>query len=163
MRITKTLAILAIASAVLLGGCATIMKGDKHNLKIMSTPTAAKVEIKTTSGVKLFEGTTPTQFKLSKSKEYLVTLSLENYKETTIPMSKDGIEGWFWGNIICGGLIGIVIDASNGAMNKLQPEEISVSMEMASLENGSQELYAVLITRDSNGELRHLAVPMIKG
>jgi hypothetical protein len=48
-------------------------------------------------------------------------------------------------------------------MNKLQPAEISVSMEMASLENGSQELYAVLITRDSNGELRHLAVPMIKG
>jgi hypothetical protein len=154
--------VVGLVITVLIVGCATIFKGTDQAINISSSPSAAKVIIKTTGGVQVFDGVTPVVTKLSKKNEYLVTLTLEGYKETTVNIMKNGIEGWFWGNLLCGGVIGIVIDAVNGAMYKLAPDQISVSLTTAQNMKGEQVLYAVLYALDNNGQLRSLAVPIEK-
>jgi hypothetical protein len=42
-----------------------------------------------------------------------------------------GTSGWVWGNIVFGGLIGLVVDASTGAMYKLTPEQVHAQFQVA--------------------------------
>lgn len=42
--------------------------------------------------------------------------------------------GWVWGNILFGGLIGLVVDASTGGMYKLTPEQITAELEESGAE-----------------------------
>lgn len=144
-----------------LSGCATIIKGTSQDISIQSNPSNAKVVVKATGGVEVFSGMTPATAKLSKKKEYTVTVSLDGYKDGTVMVSQ-GFEAWTIGNILCGGIIGLIIDAVDGAIWKLEPDQIMVTMATASLENGETRLYAVFYAMDSNGELRSTAVPMIK-
>ena len=145
----------------ILSGCATIFKGSDHQLRINSTPAAAKVVVKATNNIVFFEGTTPASTKVPKKNEYIVTISLSGYKDATVNVLKDGIEGWFWGNLLCGGVVGIVVDLVTGAINKLSPDEISVSLVTAyNQKTQNQELYAALQAYDQEGNLRHLLVPL---
>lgn len=142
-------------------GCATIMKGSKQSVSVNSTPAAAKVVVKRLgTETVLFEGTTPATTKLAKNAEYVVTVSLEGYKPVSTNITKEGIEGWFWGNLICGGLIGIVVDASDGAINKIGPSEINVTLQTAYVPGGDPVYYAVFLARDSQGQLRNFALPL---
>jgi hypothetical protein len=161
MKKTVLLFVSCIVCITLIVGCASIMKGSDQQIKIKSTPSAAKVVVKSTDGLVMFDGTTPATVKLTKKKEYIVTVTMEGYKESTANITKQGIEGWFWGNIICGGLIGIVVDITSGAINKLGPEEISIEMKTAYLEN-QEETFVLFQALDENGHLRSLSIPMVK-
>ncbi|MDI6766891.1 MAG: hypothetical protein QME52_08725 [Bacteroidota bacterium] len=147
--------------AVFIISCATIIKGTSQDISINSSPTMASVVVKTTGGVEVFTGTTPTTAKLSKKKEYIATISLEGYKETTVQITQS-FEAWTIGNLLCGGVLRLVIDAVDGAMWKLEPEQIMVSLVTASIEGGESRLYAVFRTLDDQGQLRTLSVPLIK-
>jgi hypothetical protein len=39
----------------------------------------------------------------------------------------DGLEPWFLGNLVAGGIIGVAVDASNGAYQKY-PDEITINL-----------------------------------
>ena len=39
------------------------------------------------------------------------------------------MSGWVWGNILFGGIIGLIVDASTGAMYKLTPEQVEASLK----------------------------------
>ncbi len=156
------LAILSLIVALLVLGCASIMKGTKQSVTLSSSPSQASVVIKTPGGMTFFEGVTPATVKLPKKNEYIVTVALAGYKDATANITKDGIEGWFWGNILCGGIIGIIVDASNGAMNKLGPDQISVQLMTAALPGQEDALYVIFQALDSNGQLRNLSVPVLK-
>ena len=59
------------------------------------------------------------------------------------------MDGWFLGNIIFGGLIGIAIDAGNGSMYKLNPDQIVAQMgkttaSVASEKNGDMYITVTL-------------------
>jgi uncharacterized protein YceK len=160
-RVVLFVAVLMVM-VLIVAGCATIMKGSDQEVRINSTPSQAQVTVKTMAGVNFWEGSTPAHVKLAKKNEYVVTISMQGYKESTVNVTHSGIEGWFWGNLICGGVIGIVVDAVNGAMHKLAPEEISVTLTTAYLDNDRAVIYAVFHALDSEGQLRSMAVPMIK-
>lgn len=155
-------AVCLIAITLIAVGCATIMKGTKHKVSINSTPSQAKINIKTLAGMVVFEGKTPASTEISKKNEYIVTISVEGYKDKTINITKDGVEGWFWGNILCGGIIGIIVDLTNGAINKLEPDQINVELVTAQLDSQNDVLYTVFYALDSEGQLRSLAVPLQK-
>lgn len=162
MHVSKLLLFFGLCVVtVFIISCATIIKGTSQDISINSSPTKASVVIKTTGGVETFTGTTPTTAKLSKKKEYVVTISLEGYKETTVQITQS-FEAWTIGNILCGGVLGLVIDAVDGAMWKLEPEQIMVSLVTASNEGGESRLYAVFRAIDDQGQLRTLSVPLIK-
>lgn len=151
-----------ITLALIIAGCATIFKGTSQEVKINSTPAQAKIVVKTTMGVIFWEGATPANVLLAKKNEYTVTISLAGYKETTVNVMHDGIEGWFFGNLLCGGVLGMVVDLVNGAIHKLGPLDINVTLATAHLQDNSEVLYAVFYALDSHGDLRSMAVPLQK-
>ncbi len=157
----KLILIGCIASLVFIVSCATIIKGTKQDVSISSNPDRATVVVKTTGGVIEYNGITPAVVNLSKKNEYLVTISLLGYKETTIQISQS-FEPWVIGNLICGGVIGIVIDAVDGAMYKLEPDQVMVSLVTATNGNFDTRPYVIFRALDSKGQLRSLNVPLVK-
>ncbi|HXT13625.1 MAG TPA: hypothetical protein VN873_18890 [Candidatus Angelobacter sp.] len=112
-------------------GCASIVTGTKQNVKITSSPTAADVKVERLSYATNFvewQGKTPAAVKLSRNGSYLVTISSDGYRTEQIPVSEGGMNGWVWGNIAFGGLIGILIDSSDGAAKNLDPGVINVNL-----------------------------------
>jgi predicted small secreted protein len=147
--------------AIIFAGCATIFKGTTQDIMIKSTPEKATVTIKTVAGVEMFSGTTPVSAKLSKKYAYIATIKVEGYKESMIQISQS-LEGWFIGNLICGGIIGMIIDYANGAMWNLEPENITVTLVTAYLDGNETQIYAVFRAVDNDGQLRTMVVPLIK-
>ena len=90
-----------------------------------------------------------------------MTINLAGYQEARIHISKE-FDPLFLGNLLCGGVIGMIVDASNGAMNKLTPESINVTLVTASIENGTKEVYAVCRIIDDEGQLKTMVIPLIK-
>lgn len=147
-----------------MAGCASIMKGTQHELSIESNPQNAKVSITImSSGMEITSGTTPFTTSLAKKHEYFVTISLEGYEDKKVAITQVGIQGWFWGNIICGGGLGLIVDYIDGAMYKMGPSEINVSLTMAYVpETGEEELFAVISAYDDYGELRTTWVRLVR-
>jgi hypothetical protein len=142
-------------------GCATVFKGTTQDVALNSNPQKASVKVKSMAGVEIFSGTTPTAVKLPKKSEYIVTIDMQGYKPSTVQITQS-LEGWFWGNLICGGVIGMIIDYVSGAMWDLEPEQVSVSLVTASVNGTDTRTYAVFMAYDKDGNLRSLAVPLIR-
>lgn len=111
----------SLAIALLMTNCATIMTGSQQTVKFDSNPGSATVYVD-----EVEVGKTPFETKLERT-EHSVQIKLEGYQTYNTRLTKK-INGWFWGNIFIGGLIGIVVDASTGAIYKLSPDDITASM-----------------------------------
>ena len=109
-------------SALGLGGCATVMNGTSQPVEFRSDPTGAEVELVT--GLKC---ETPCEYSLKRGDDSVVTFTKGGYKsETVYIQSRTG--GATVGNILAGGIIGGVIDGSNGASNHLYPDPVSIRL-----------------------------------
>ena len=83
-------------------------------MRIHSGKTPSTVTLK--SGAGFFQG-----------EEYKITFTKDGYSSTTATISST-MDGWYIGNILFGGLIGIlIVDPATGAMWKL-PDAISTSL-----------------------------------
>jgi len=114
---------IVLISVVLLNSCATIVNGTSQQVNITSTPIEAKVII---DGEEL--GKTPFIADLKRKDNHIVKIELEGYKTEVITLNGK-TSGWFFGNCLFGGIIGMAIDAVTGGMYKLQPEEIKKTLE----------------------------------
>lgn len=117
----------AIATAILFlfPSCATIFTKSTYLISITSSPNGANISIADKKGKEVYQGITPATVELKSSAgyfskaEYQVTLSYPGYEDQTIPVYAK-LEGWYFGNILLGGLIGmLIIDPASGAMYKL--------------------------------------------
>ncbi|MFY7912743.1 MAG: hypothetical protein ACOVO2_24460 [Emticicia sp.] len=127
---------LFICSCLLLSSmsCASIIHGKSQDVFISSQPKGAIIRVDDRDF-----GQTPKVLGLprmgrmdgepSTKKEYKITLSLEGYMPYETILQRK-VDGWFFGNILVGGVIGIVIDAVTGSMYKLTPSQISAQMKM---------------------------------
>ena len=121
-------------------GCASIVSKSKYPVAITTEPAAAKIEIKDQDGVVRFAGTTPTTAILDAGKgyftraRYTVTASKEGYNPATLPL-ENSIDGWYWGNIALGGLIGFfIVDPITGAMFQIDSPVANMSLAPATTE-----------------------------
>ncbi len=59
---------------------------------------------------------------------------MEGYQtyETTL---KRKLDGWIFGNILLGGIIGIVVDAASGSMYSLSPKDVTVELTKSTATN----------------------------
>ncbi len=142
-------------------GCASIISGTKQDVTISSSPGSANIVIKSSKGIEVFRGATPVRVELKRKYSYQVSIALPGYREENVYIDNN-FNAWYLGNIICGGLIGLVIDAINGAMYTLEPDMISVSLVTAYAPDGSRGEYAVFRALDDLGQLRVMFVPLIK-
>jgi hypothetical protein len=113
---------------ILIPGCASIFGSTHGTVSIRSEPSAADIIIRDNYGKEVFQGTTPADISLPKKvgffhgADYLVTISKNGCEPRSITVTRS-ISGWYWGNIILGGLIGmLIIDPATGAMWTLQKD-----------------------------------------
>ncbi len=139
--------------------CASIISGTSQNVSINSTPDGAKVVVKTSGGMMVYNGTTPSTCKLQRKNEYIVYITMEGYKEQQVIIDHS-FNAWVIGNLICGGVLGLIIDAVDGAMWNLEPEMIRVEL-ITAFRDGKAHRYAVIGALDETGQLRTMAVPLI--
>lgn len=118
----------------LLSSCASIVSKGNYPLSISSNPIGAKVSITDKSGTEIFVGNTPASVKLKAGAgffakaEYQVKLSSPGYDDKVIPVHFK-MDGWYWGNILFGGLIGmLIVDPATGAMWKIEDGYINETL-----------------------------------
>ena len=137
--------ILAAVSTVLLAsGCASVVDGRSKTVRINSQPVGAKFTIYNQDGETVTNEITPASVSLKRGRNmltgenYRVSFEAPGYNpgETQI---KSDVNGWFYGNIFLGGLVGIVVDGATGAMWTLSPEEISCSLIPSTATSGDGE------------------------
>lgn len=135
--------ILISATALLVSSCATIFGKTDYPVNLTSNPKGAKVAIVNEEGTKVFEGITPTQVVLKSGesyfdkKDYTLTFDKKGFAPRTVNVSGE-LNPWYFGNILFGGLIGmLIIDPLTGAMFKIKQESINADLDakMAGLSN----------------------------
>lgn len=119
-RSTVFLSFLAVLG---LAACATIIHGTRQSVGITSTPSAATVY---DNGQLL--GKTPMVAELSRKSDHRIRIELDGFAPYEIVLTRH-VSGWLFGNLIFGGLIGIIVDAADGAIYNLKPEAITASLE----------------------------------
>jgi hypothetical protein len=117
------------ATAAFLCSCAGIMHGTHQDVGISSNPTGAKVFVDDQ-----MTGATPVIAHLRRKDNHIVRIELAGYKpyETTITRTTSG---WVWGNLVFGGLIGLAVDALDGGLYNLTPDQVSGTMLAGTAEN----------------------------
>ncbi len=123
----------ALIVVFLLSGCASIVSKNVYPVTFDSHPDAATIIIKDEDGKQIYKGKTPTTLSLPAgeayfhAKTYTVTFSKPGYEERTTEI-KAGLDGWYIGNLLFGGLIGfLIVDPLTGNMWKL-PTETTVTL-----------------------------------
>lgn len=117
--IVKNVLLAGVASAALaLTGCATIANGETQKMQVKSKPQLAQVKVDGS-----LAGKTPITLDLARKQDHTVEISLPGYQTTRFNLTRK-ISGWFYGNVLLGGIIGIAVDMSNGSMYALTPEEL---------------------------------------
>ncbi len=104
---------------MMLTSCATIISGSRQTMKFDSTPANATVFINEKE-----MGKTPFETKLKRNENYKVAIRLEGYHPYEVEVTKKFNE-WYIGNILFGGIIGLVVDPITGAIYRLTPKEIN--------------------------------------
>lgn len=128
----KTIAALLVVSLGLLG-CATIVGGGStQEVNFDSNPAGAQIFVgrlvkgKVTDLVNTGK-VTPHSLTIPR-RNAVVILKKEGYEDTNVILKKT-INGWVFGNIIIGGLLGMSIDSSTGAVNKYDPHNFLLELQ----------------------------------
>ncbi|QQF91653.1 hypothetical protein JFL57_03560 [Histophilus somni] len=126
MKRLRKLSVLAFV-AMFATGCATIVSKRDYNVSIHSNPSNAYFVIKNRAGKVITSGKTPQNVVLPagagyfKGEKYEITFTPEgkNAKSQTFLLEAK-LDGWYIGNFVFGGLIGLlIVDPITGAMYKL--------------------------------------------
>jgi len=152
---------LALLIGALFTGCATLFGGGpQQKVTVSSDQPKAHFLIKDKNGQVAFDGTDPGELTLSKNTTYSVEVTLDGYAKQTVTIGQ-GINGWFWGNLCIGGVLGFVIDWATGSMWDLQPTKLSVKLHTA-MAKSDLGYVVTFLTRDDKGALRSVDLELTK-
>lgn len=142
--------------------CATILGGGtSQGLGVTSNPTGANFVIKSSSGLQFAAGMAPQMVSLPRKHEYLVEFTVPGYQPQSVVLTK-GINGWIWGNLIVGWVVGFAIDFISGSAYKLEPSQVSVSLVRAAGDDGEPQLFGRVQQLDTQGRvLSDQRVPLV--
>ena len=122
--------LVVIGCGFLLSGCATIFEGTSQSVAISTDPAGANCTIDR-HGSRIGQvNPTPGSIHLDKSKDDLAVLcNLAGYQAATVTSSPK-FQGTTFGNIIAGGVVGVIVDAADGA-NYAYPDDVRVTLAPA--------------------------------
>ncbi len=132
------LAILTVAAGTLtVAGCATISSGTTQEMSFQSTPEDVIVtlieRVRVEGSDNQFEdkprilGKTPFTTQLDRAENQSIQFSKPGYKPVTMKLTTT-LNGWFWGNIVFGGLVGSTTDNMSGASVEYAPSQFYVTL-----------------------------------
>lgn len=105
-----------------LTGCASIVSGRSQEVTFKSVPDGATVII---SGREM--GKTPFTTLLPRKSGQTITFQKDGYKSESLPLATT-VNGWFFGNIIFGGLPGSTTDSVSGAGTQYSPSFYQITL-----------------------------------
>lgn len=139
----------SLCAALILGlsGCCSIIHGTRQDVGISSTPTGALVKVDNVPS-----GNTPVVAKLTRKDNHFVRIELSGYQPFDMTLTRS-VSGWVWGNIVFGGLIGLAVDAIDGAFYNLSPEQVSATLAAnhASLGRTNDGVYLFAVLKPEPG------------
>jgi uncharacterized protein YceK len=120
-----------ISVAALMSGCASIVHGGPRTITVNSQPAGAKATItRNGMGTTVHSGVTPFTVALDprggyfRGQSYSVRFELAGYTTDEVTIRAE-LSGWYWGNIVFGGLIGLIaVDPATGSMWNLAPDKL---------------------------------------
>ena len=132
------LTVFALLTSILFSSCATIFGRTSYPVSINSNPQGAVVTITNKRNREVYRGATPATVRLKSHAgyfaraEYQVKLSSPGYEEQIVPVYYK-LNGWYFGNLLHGGIIGmLIIDPATGAMWKIDTPPINVTLNQSS-------------------------------
>lgn len=128
MLFTRLATLTLLGSTMLTGACATIMEKDTQQLSIKTRP-ESQAECRYGTDAMDSTLTAPGTITVERSRKDIdircTDKATGSSGDATIA---SGIEPWFWGNILIGGLLGVGVDFSTGNA-WLYPEETSIPLK----------------------------------
>ena len=109
--------------ALLIYGCATILKGGIDQVDVSSEPNGAKVYL---NGHLL--GRTPVTLKLAAQKTYYIEFEKEGYERKTYVLTSSVGAGWIVLDVLFG-LVPVVVDAATGSWYEFDENNAGVYLE----------------------------------
>lgn len=112
-------------------GCATILGGGSaQTVDLRVEPTSASYVVRSSTGLEMASGTGSQTLRLPRKNEYQIDVKAPGYQTRTVAISK-GTNGWVWGNLVVGWLVGFGVDFLTGSAFKLEPSMVQISLGKA--------------------------------
>lgn len=121
------------ATLLTASGCASILDGETQVVTFNSEPKRVKIFI---NGVQV--GVTPLSLQVNRSKNTIVITKKDGYDDEPIPLQTK-LNPYFWGNILCGGVLGSTTDAYTGAMVEYAPNTYYITLEPIKKSDGDHK------------------------
>lgn len=119
---SEYLSVVLMVASLPLAGCATVLNGTSQDVAFNSEPQGAVIALATGQNC-----VTPCSFSMRRGDDSRVDISKPGFQPVSVYIqSRTG--GSTFGNIIAGGVIGAVVDGSNGAANHLYPNPVYVRL-----------------------------------
>ena len=145
-----------VAALLSLTGCASIVSGRHAEVAIDSYPSNAHVEIHDKRGRRVSSFNTPGVASLKRQGRYFMparytaTIAAPGYQSAQVPLGST-VNPWIIGNIVIGGIPGLIVDNATGAAWK--PKRSEIHQQLSPLEQSRQPSpYSAM-------ELRHDSAP----
>lgn len=142
-----------ISASLLASGCSSIVHNGQRNVFINSKPEGAQVTVTTAEGRAVTIQKTPCSILLAPKKGYFsgqsykLKFDLAGYRTAELNL-RPSLSGWYWGNLLFGGLIGmLIVDPLTGAMWNISPDKIDypLSPEQHAITKNGEGIVVVLI------------------
>ncbi len=115
-----SIVIVVVLSLVFMSACATMFNSRKS----ATIDIDCNVKDSTVRVDGAIVSTTPTRVQVDAVDESLITVEADGYAAESKQIERY-ISGWFWGNILLGGLIGMLVDSGSGGMWSVDDGEIT--------------------------------------
>lgn len=134
--------LIIITTIISLTSCATIISGSTQNIRVTSEPTAANIYINNIN-----VGVTPMVKLLKRNQIHILKLELEGYKNYETVLERK-FNAWYLGNILIGGIIGLIIDPITGAIYRLEPGSVAGRYVPGTVSYSSGQVLYISITME---------------
>lgn len=115
--------LLIVVGLLSLAGCATIVASGPDRVPVNSTPSGARVFVDNVP-----VGMTPTSVSIPRSGYGDIRIELDGYHPVVISRGKV-FNGWVVGNIVFGGIIGLIVDAAANNVTKHPEAPVTVYLQ----------------------------------
>jgi hypothetical protein len=126
-----------VLGLVTASGCASIVSGRHAEVAINSYPPDAEVQVRDQQGRTVAAARTPAVVSLKrgngflKKAEYTATIVKPGYSTAHVPIDST-VNPWVAGNVIFGGIPGLIVDPYTGAMWQPTPKAINEQLQPSS-------------------------------
>jgi hypothetical protein len=157
-----------VGASLFAGGCASIVHGGDRSISINTQPPGATASVRKSGSNSLNDvvtvQNTPCTVSLDpkksyfKGQSYTLRLEMPGYRTAEVELTPK-MSGWYWGNLVIGGLIGMLaVDPATGSMWNLEPNKIEQTLSggQSSLIKNKTGFVVVLVSDLTPAEREHM-------